>query len=88
MGEDPSEIPLMDPREPVVQTQLGFVEWQKMNDLLSRLGTLDNLTYLLRELLTWTLLWVNNYIQLNWNSPTTLATQYGHMNKRLVKSNT
>ena len=67
MGEDPLEIPLMDPLEPMVQTQLGFVEQQKMNDLLSRLGTLDNLTYLLRELLTLILLWVNNYIQLNWN---------------------
>ena len=39
MGEDPLEIPLMDPMEPVVQTQLGFVEEQKMNDLLNRLGT-------------------------------------------------
>ena len=83
-----------------------------MNDLLSRLGTSDNLTYLLRKPLTLTLLWVTNYIQLNWklpikNSlffkislfsylyftylfavPTTLATQYGHMNEGLVKSNT
>ena len=69
MGEDPSEIPLMDPMEPVVQTQLDFVEEQKMNNLLSRLGTLDNLTYLLRESLTLALLWVNNYIQLNWTLP-------------------
>ena len=66
MGEDASEIPLMDPMEPVVQTQLDFVEEQKMNSLLSRLGTFDNLTYLLRKPLTLALLWVNNYIQLNW----------------------
>ena len=69
MGEEPSEIPLMDPMEPVVQTQLNFVEEPNMNNLLSRQGTLDNLTYLLRKPLTLALLWVNNYIQLNWTLP-------------------